>query len=213
MKPVYLGVDVAGASNTWICGLEPGPDGPVIVIPPTKASMVEIIRLADERHVVSVAIDAQLTHAISEETGFRAGDLQLREFLPTGCKDWVASQNSLMAVPVRGRQLADALSPVVGTILETHPRACLYLGFPDLVEPIRLYKRKEPGLYPESLWRAWVERFGLRGTVPIVSDGVLDAMVCATIAYLFHQHPETLLRLRSEAIDRSGRGPFYVLRK
>ncbi|MNS31229.1 hypothetical protein D3C72_632780 [compost metagenome] len=212
MTPVYLGIDVAGASNTWICVLALGAEGPAIVIPPTKASLVDIVRLADERDVVAVAIDAQLTHAISEETGFRSGDLQLRQLLPPKCRDWVASQNSLMAVPVRGRQLADALSPVVGTIIETHPRACLYLGFPELLDPIRRYKGDAPGAYLTVLWRAWTGRFGLAQDIPpTLCDGMLDALVCATVAHLYHMQPGSLRRLRNTSTDRAGRGPFFVM--
>ena len=42
-------------------------------------------------------------------------------------------------------------------------------------------------------------------------DGALDALVCATVAYLFHHEPATLLRLRHEVAGKTGRGPFYVL--
>lgn len=213
MNPIYLGIDVAGASNTWVCGLAPGATGPEVALPPIKMTMAEIVRLADERNVLAVALDAQLTHAISEENGFRSCDNELRAILPKDCVSWVASQNSLMAVPVRGRQLADALAPVVGTILETHPRACLYFGFPELLEAIRRYKGDEPHEHLARLWQAWTGRWSLGGSIPYaLCDGKLDSLVCATVAYLYHTHSGALQRLRSDARDRTGRGPFYVLR-
>ena len=56
------------------------------------------------------------------------------------------SFNSLMAVPIRGRMLADHLSPRVGTLLKTHPRASLLFGLDhveeEIHEAIRHYKRK-----------------------------------------------------------------------
>lgn len=211
MIPLFLGIDVAGASNTWVCGITPGPIGPEIALPPRKMTMAEIVGLADEGNVLAIALDAQLTHAISEENGFRSCDNELRQMLPKGCRDWVASQNSLMAVPVRGRQLADALAPVVGTILETHPRACLYLGFPELLEPIRLYKKDNPREHLALLWQSWTSRFGLSQDTPTaLNDGKLDSLICATVAYLYHSQPDALLRLKSDAKDRTGRGPFFV---
>ncbi len=99
-------------------------------------------RRVKDRHFLGVAIDAQLTWAAADERGFRSSDLQLRDLVPDS--SWVASQNSLMAVPVRGRQVAELVAPWVGTIIETHPRACLYLWRPDLLPQIRTYKDCRP---------------------------------------------------------------------
>lgn len=81
----------------------------------------EIVAVADAENIAAVTIDAQLTTAVSDEQGFRLGDMFLRAMLPAGYRDWVASINSLMAVPVRGQMLAEALGATVDTILETHP--------------------------------------------------------------------------------------------
>ena len=208
---IFLGVDVAGAANTWFCGLSPTNNGLALVLPPKKESLANIIRYAEEQHVLAAAIDAQLTGAISDETGFRDCDFELRKMLPSDCVNWVASQNSLMAVPVRGRQLADALSPVIGTILETHPRASLCFAFPELGEELRRYKDKGAEDHCRVLWQRWTERFGIVGDVASVGNDALDSLVCATIAYLFHREPEALHRLRHGAKDKMGRGVFYVL--
>jgi len=62
-----------------------------------------------------------------------------------------------MAVPIRGRLLADSLSPVVGTILETHPRASLYFGVGDdelIATAIRHYKKgMNTNEHIKTLWQ------------------------------------------------------------
>lgn len=209
---IYLGVDIAGASNTWACGLSAGASGLRMALPPAKHSLSEVAGYAEKQHVVAVAIDAQLTAAISEENGFRTSDKQLRELLPPEFRDWVASQNSLMAVPLRGRQLAEALAPTVGTIIETHPRACLLFGTSGAEDAIRLYKSSDGEPHCLSLWRRWAARFKITGDLSEVSDGALDSAVCATVAYLFHREPEKLLKLQHDAHGKTGRGPFYILR-
>src|SRR5918999_6390975 len=117
MNPIYLGVDIAGAKNTWASALSSSDDGVVVVDGPHTATLEDIVGYCEENDVVAVAIDARLTIALSEDSGFRTSDLHLRELLPKDCRIWVASINSLMAVPVRGRLLADCLSPIVGTVL------------------------------------------------------------------------------------------------
>ena len=119
MNPVYLGVDVAGAKNTWVTALSSGQDGLVVVDVPHLASLQEIVRYCEEYDVVAVTIDAQLTIALSEENGFRASDMNLRDMIAQrrGSRNWVAAATSLMAVPVRGRLLADNISPTVGTLI------------------------------------------------------------------------------------------------
>ena len=214
-RPIYLGVNVAGTKNTWIAGLSADNGSLEVVVSPRLATLSEVFDLCEQRNVVAVAIDAQLTIALSEDSGFRTSDLHLRSLLPADCRNWVASINSLMAVPVRGQLLADTLSPTVATILETHPRASLFFGLEQnapVSEAIRNYKRGEgTQAHIRTLWQAWAERYHVRSNSPVHSDGALDAVVCATVAYLFHPMPEKLLRLRHEVPHKTGRGPCYVL--
>lgn len=212
MEAIFLGVDIAGASNTWVCGLCPVQDHLEILLPPSKQSLAKIIQYCENNNVVSVAIDAQLTGSVSDENGFRSSDMQLRELLPPEFRVWVASQNSMMAVPVRGRQLAEALSPIVGTIIETHPRSCLYFNDPQKTDAVRYYKSVNGNLYLRSLWNRWTERFSIHGNIQKVTDGAVDSLVCATIAYLFHREPEKLLKLHHDSPYKTGRGPFCILR-
>lgn len=215
MKAIYLGVDIAGATNTWIATLSSDSGVLKLAIRPHLTSLKDILVYCEEQNVVAVAIDAQLTIALSEDSGFRTCDLHLRRLLPPDCQNWVASINSLMAVPIRGRLLADSLSPVVGTILETHPRVSLYFGLgrnEPIATAVRNYKKgantKE---HIKTLWHAWSTRFQITSNEIPRSDGALDAIVCATVGYLFHHDPEKLLRLRHQVSEKTGRGPFYVL--
>ncbi len=214
MSPLFLGIDVAGGENTWLASLAKDGNRVFLEQQPRRASLGEIVLLADQRDVVAVAIDPQLSIALSDENGFRSSDTELRALLPADFRTWVASFNSLMAVPIRARLLSEALSPSVGTILETHPRACLYFGSgANLDEATRQYKRgADAAQYVQALWQSWSQRFGVQGALGAPTDGAIDATVCATVAYLSHHHPEYLLRLRHTAVDKTGRGPFYVVR-
>lgn len=235
MRPIYLGVDVAGAKNTWVAGVAPSDGGISVVCEPYSTSLQTIVDYCEQNDVVAVAIDAQLAIAISDENGFRSSDTCLQNMLPEDCEHWVMSFNALMAVPVRGRLLADHLSPTVGTLIETHPRACLLFGLGHCEEAkycedsirtaIREYKPKSSDTkeqketrkpYTEKLWRLWSERFSIhyQGSVredSVSDDGALDALVCATIAHQFHQEPSVLRKLQHDALGKTGRGPFYVL--
>jgi len=210
---IYVGVDIAGASDTWATALTPNANGLEIVFGPKLTPLTFLTEFATENEVVAVAIDAPLTAALTDETGFRSSDRELRELLPADCRDWVASANSLMAVPSRGRLLADALAPLVGTLLETHPRACLLLHLgEDSKSDVKGYKGKAPNKECLSiLVRRWTEDFGIHGGVAAGSDGALDALVCATVSYCFHSRPDHLRRLRHDAAAVTGRGPFYVV--
>ena len=216
-------MDVAGASNTWATAISPSEDGLKVVHEPHLARLKTIVDYCQENNVVAAAIDAQLTIALSEDSGSRTSDLHLRELLPPDCRNWVASINSLMAVPIRGRLLADHLSPTVGTLLETHPRASLLFALGN-VEGVRTavrgYKPKSKDThqqlamrrtYTHQLWRLWSERFGIAHGGPMHDDGALDSLVCATVAHQFHHAPDALYRLRHDVAGKTGRGPFYVL--
>lgn len=215
MNPIFLGVDVAGAKNTWVAALSPKGGSLEVVAIPHLSTLEKIAAYCEEKSVVAVAIDAQLTMALSDEDGFRTSDRWLRALLPPDCQNWVASINSLMAVPIRGRLLADSLSPVVGTLLETHPRASLLFGLEKTAgTAIRNYKRKDSSAkeHTIALLRRWCSRFHIAvGSEIPTKDGALDSLVCATVAYLFHHAPERLLKLRYKVEGKTGRGPFYVL--
>lgn len=176
-------------------------------------SLADLVSYCEQSDVVAVAIDAQLTIALSEDNGFRTCDRELQSLLPQDCQNWVASINSLMAVPIRGRLLAEALSPVVGTILETHPRACALFALGENLAPaVRRYKKGEGSAqYVLDLWHAWCSQFGIHTAYAPRADGAFDALVCATVAYLFHHAPHRLRRLRHTVPERQGRGPFYVV--
>lgn len=215
-QPIYLGVDVAGASNTWMAALAATDAGALEVVALGQLLPLKtIVAYCETHNVVAVAIDAQLTLALEEETGFRPSDLHLRELLPKDCRNWVASVNSLMAVPVRGMLLADYLAPSVGTILETHPRSSLFFALQHDAAAngaIRQYKRgAQASDYIATLWQGWSTQFDITSSKAPHTDGALDAIVCATIAYLFHHEPQHLLRLRRTLRDKRGHGPFYVL--
>jgi len=213
MVATYLGVDIAGAKNTWVSGLSADADHLCVAIAPHLSSMREIVQVCKHQQVVAVTIDAQLTVSLSAEKGFRISDKELRDLLPADCQNWVASVNSLMAVPIRGRILSDHLAPIVGTLLETHPRASLLFGLGNTAKgAVRSYKKgpRAPE-HVSELWRLWSERFNITSTTFIDHDGALDALVCATVAYLYHHAPQELLKLRHGSQGVRGRGPFYVV--
>lgn len=203
-----------------MAGLSVADDDLLVRPEPLRCSLQHVVQTCEENPVVAVAIDAQLTTSLSAETGFRASDQKLRQLLPRDCRNWVASINSLMAVPVRGLLLAEYLSPLVGTLLETHPRASLLFALGQVAgSAARDYKRG--GDFDENaaaeLWRRWAARFHIRWDPSPRSDGALDALVCGTVAYLYHHAPETLLHLRERKTGEAGpgtvrgRGPFYAV--
>lgn len=216
LQPFYLGVDVAGTKNTWMAALTADNGNLNLITQPHKAKLKDIVDYCEKNDVIAAAIDAQLTIAVSEDNGFRNSDKELRAQLPKDCRNWVASINSLSAVPIRGRLLADSLSPTVGTILETHPQASLYfgLGYDEPIKTALKNYKKGPNTdkHISTLWQAWSTHFNITSNEVFRDDGALDAVVCATVAYSFHHQPEKLHRLRHKAPDKTGRGPFYVLK-
>ena len=61
MNPQYLGIDIGGAKNTWMCALKSNGSKLYIAQQPTPTSLEQIVQYAEEHLVVAVAIDAQLT--------------------------------------------------------------------------------------------------------------------------------------------------------
>lgn len=231
----FLGVDIAGKNNTWACVLES--DGRnhnrVLKEAPQKESILSLTEFVQEESydLAGVAIDAPLTWAVdpAEEGGFRSSDLELKQMLASGSRDtgglnpgyvrsWVMSSSSMHAVPLRGSRLAELLGPDVGTIIETHPRACLWFFCQSRGKPLRdvyLYKKNGEMQALRRLWDGWADAFEIKvpRDIQINHDGQVDALVCATVACLFHQEPARLKRLKHTATDRRGRGPFYVVAK
>ena len=213
---VFVGVDVAGEKRTWVAALRLVGGSLELVEEPKPMSLEAIVRLCEEQEAIAVALDAPLTAALTDKNGRRSADEELASLLPHGSHQWVMSANSMMAVPFRGQLLAEALSPIVGTILETHPRACLFFASgprQHLRDAVDKYKGRgsEATKDVELLWGAWVDRFKIRGTKTNQSHDALDSLVCATVAYLYHAQPEALRRLVHKAVKRYGRGPFFVL--
>lgn len=218
---------MAGDSNTWMAGLiDVPPNGLEIAFGPKTVALRDVVDHCEQNQILGVAIDAQLSISIDDKKGLRESDRKLKRMLPKECGSYVMSFNSLMAVTVRGRLLADALSPIVGTILETHPRATLCLTLkPESLSFVKAYKppttqknvspetkillRKQQETALESLAQDWLQLFKIR-RVPVETDGALDAIVCATVAYLYHRQPDRLMHLPNPSKDRVGRGPFYV---
>ena len=181
-------------------------------------SLEEVVRFCETHYVVAVAIDAPLTFGLQDETGMRKADERLRQMLSKTVRHWVASFNSLMAVPIRGSILAEFLSPIVGTILETHPRSCLYLVTrgQEINSSVLAYKGVSNRDSIKKLWNFWTKEFGIHMVKPYrktPTDGLLDSLVCATIAYLYHIAPENLLRLNHQCSEVKGRGPFVILER
>jgi hypothetical protein len=211
--PLFLGVDIGGGSNTWVSALADDGQQLSISLQPHTMPLRAVLDICNNRNVVAVTIDAQLTASIDDNSGFRSSDEELKELLPEDCKNWVVSFNSLMAVPVRGQLLAEALSPLVGTILETHPRVCLlFVASVEEEKAVKQYKEKAGQEEVETLWEMWRTRFKIGGEIGSRTDGALDSLVCATIGYLFHRQPAALLKLVNDEPSKTGRGPFYVLR-
>lgn len=213
MTLIYLGIDIAGADNTWVAGLAERDGGLVVALAPQRLALAEIVAYCGREQVMAAAIDGQLSMAATDERGFRASDWELRELLPRENRNWVASFNSLMAVPLRSLLLAERLAPEVGTLLEVHPRASLWFALgKERPEAVRHYKKAAAApAHIDWLWRAWSALFAITGTAP-ATDGGLDALVCATLGWLYGKRPERLHLLRHPAAHKTGYGPFYVLK-
>ena len=193
-----MGVDIGGARNTWVCTLE-GESGCLTLREmPRALTITDILRYAEAQAVVAVAIDAPLTWAPREDDGWRSSDRQLQDHLPKECRRWVRSQNSLMAVPLRGQHLAEYLSPLVGTVIETHPRACLYFANSGTHQCVLHYKPSGTPACLHQLWQVWTDQFSIAAPTPGegLTDRAIDALVCATVAYLY-------LQARTASLDYS----------
>ena len=86
-------------------------------------------------------------------------------------------------------------------------------GLDQTLHPAIIKYKQEPDSkeYITLLWQHWAQRFGICPTDILLHDGALDALVCATVAYLFHRDPARLVKLKHTARDKTGYGPFYVV--
>ena len=99
-------------------------------------------------------------------------------------------------------------------MVETHPRASLLFALgEEFLVPLREYKRGDGAAEApaRTLWRAWSGAFGILRHEPVYHDGALDALVCATVAHLYHHEPSALHKLRHEVAGKVGHGPFYAV--
>ncbi len=214
MKFLFLGVDLGGEENTWAVAVDrEGNPFPGLSLPEGEpVALAEILDFIRKNRVLAAALDAPISFSLTDRKGLREADHRLREILrgEGGEPGWVVSYHALMGIPVRGLLLAEALAPMVGTIIETHPRAALYLALPQEKKSlVKTYK----GLRPEAeaalreLWRALFPEENPRR----ITHGLLDASVCALTARAYHLAPENLLFLPSSG--SRGFGPFVVLLK
>src|SRR5260370_17864359 len=104
MQPIFLGVDVAGAANTWVAALSSKGDGNLVLVDkPGLTRLKDIVSYCEQHYVIAVALDAQLTMALSDENGFRTSNKKLRPVFPSvpePCCPWI---NSLMFLPIHGQ--------------------------------------------------------------------------------------------------------------
>ncbi|QJA05425.1 DUF429 domain-containing protein [Thermosulfurimonas marina] len=234
MSFCFLGVDLGGEENTWALALDRATLQPLEALSFLKGrpvSLSEVREFAEGNIVLAAALDAPLAFSLEDQKGLRPADRKLREILREtgGDPGWVMSYSALMGLPLRALLLAEALSPMVGTILETHPRAGLFLSLPGLREEVRKYKvrklsQEEKRQSCRILWRALGKMAAdLRKKCapaspkdppfpepPEPSDGLVDALACALTAATYHLFPEGLCFLPPSS---RGFGPFVVLFK
>lgn len=214
MRFFFLGVDLGGEENTWAVAVErEGKLSPGLSLPEGKpVSLTEIVEFSRKNRMLAAALDAPISFSLTDRKGLREADRRLREILRDegGDPGWVVSYNALMGIPVRGLLLAEALAPVVGTIIETHPRAALYLALPrEKKSLVKAYKGRGPEA-EAALRELWTTLFAKENPRRL-SHGLLDALVCALTARAYHLAPESLLFLPSSA--SRGFGPFVILLK
>lgn len=214
----YIGIDIGGDKNTWLTALEQKDDRIILCdrFPVQVRTLAQIKEVGVDKKPCVVAIDAPLTWSEKDELGWRISDLKLKSMLGS-YGSWVLSQNSLMAAPLRGQHLVELLfEEGIRNIIETHPRACLYFSIKrdnekEVFQAIENYKNKKSGKYVSILTRKWVEKFNLVNVKDAdLTEGGLDSLICATIAYLFHEHPQRLRQLPEDKETR-GRCHFFVL--
>ncbi len=217
----FLGIDIAGSKNTWIVVLKSEKDllelCPLLSLEnPFNPNYIEdfslIIDFCKKYKVLGVAFDAPLSFSLQNKRGFRTSDKTLKNLLPPKAKSWVVSYHTLMAVPIRALLLGEALSPFCGTIIETHPRANLYFCLPESKKELSFTYKKKISKQEEKFLIQWLkEKFNLIINFNFkLTEGVLDAIMCALACYFYHRIPEKLIFLPMEDTHK-GFGPFVVM--
>lgn len=226
MNSLYFGIDVAGAKNTWLCILYENNGKLFLNQLPQKQKLIEIIREVKHNNdslIKAACIDAQLTWSImnddSSDTGFRESEKYLKELIPKMYQFNIASQNSLMAVPVRGRQLAEYLRVYIPTIIETHPTINLILSniFKNETENMILnYKKDHINNY--QYFECICAHFciGHSFTESKIHDGMIDSLICSITAYLVINRSDMTKNLTiicdTKHTDLRGYAPFFVFK-
>jgi predicted nuclease with RNAse H fold len=139
---LYIGIDIAGAENTWICSIRQESRKLFVEELTNKyKSILEMTNFLKSKHFTICSIDAPLTYPINEANGFRRSDRELKELLNN--KNIVSSSNSLMAVPLRAGYLLKMFeSNGIERFYETHPRASAYLLKTNRDDLFDKYKKK-----------------------------------------------------------------------
>ncbi|AEH22472.1 hypothetical protein TOPB45_0366 [Thermodesulfobacterium geofontis OPF15] len=217
----FLGIDIAGSKNTWVIALK-NEDKILKLCPllsletPSFPSYIEdfslIINFCKKNKVLAVSIDAPLSFSFKDKKGLRISDKALKELLPKKARSWVVSYHTLMAVPIRALLLSEALSPFCGTIIETHPRASFYFCLPENKKELAfIYKKSLPEDEKNFLIEWLKEKFNLSIDFEFnLTEGILDAIMCALACYFYHRMPEKLIFLPGEEALK-GFGPFVVI--
>lgn len=199
---IFLGAQPAGANHFAVAAVYWTGQWPLTLIhcrsyQGLQPILQEILGICGEWGPIgALAVAAPLTWS-SSPGGWRHCDRQLIGQLPTWApKTWVRAPNSLPgAVTVQGPALIWALAKEhkQGTIpahevIETHPRLCLANLFPQLQEPLLIYRERQRSLQDrqraleiiiKSLTNTGLFRWQ---TEEPTSADELDAWVCALVA-------------------------------
>ncbi len=213
----FAGIDIGGSRNTFISVLIEDNGSLVFRRLRQSGNVYEIASCLGAYDVVSCAIDAPLSYNLLSNTGDRDSDVKLRKILKDRRfpPEVVMPLNSMMAVPLRGRVIAEILRNFVGAVIETHPTASLYLIGIDK-DFVRNYKKGKVDFeeFGELLKRKLEEYSGVKIVFddPLRSDGDVDSLMCAFTSYLYISGYERLLRLTCFNPWERGFAPFYVIR-
>ena len=96
----------------------------------------------------------------------------------------------MQAVPLRAQQLASLILPYVGALIETHPRSSLFFILKEKSESLKKYKTSFK--YLRQLTNKVFDYIPRLLNIDFVispkeikTDGALDALICALMAFLY----------------------------